>query len=244
MAERKRRLLARIRRAPARPAALDTAVFVFPLLLVYQLGIVSGGAGRNGADFLTTFLIELCARNLGNYLLLLTGLLLGYGVLLASLRRSGRFHPKSFLHLLGESSLYALCMGSLILLVIRNLLWFVPGLLAGAEVARGPVEILVISAGAGLHEEFIFRAGLMGGLGFALQKRMGRGLAWGIALLASSLVFAGVHHLGPSGEDFTAVAFLYRTLAGAYFGVIYQLRGFAVAAWTHALYDVFVLTFG
>lgn len=244
MAERKRRLLARIGRAPARPAALDTAVFVFPLLLVYQLGIVSGGAGRNGADFLTTFLIELCARDLGNYLLLLTGLLLGYGLLLASLRRSGRFHPKSFLQLLGESSLYALCMGSLILLVIRNLLWFVPGLSAGAEVARGPVEILVISAGAGLHEEFIFRAGLMGGLGFALQRRMGRGLAWGIALLASSLVFAGVHHLGPSGEDFTAVAFLYRTLAGAYFGVIYQLRGFAVAAWTHALYDIFVLTFG
>ena len=168
----------------------------------------------------------------------------GYGALLASLRRSGRFHPKSFLPLLGESSLYALCMGSLILLVIRNLLWFVPGLALGDEVARGPVEILVISAGAGLHEEFIFRAGLMGGLAFALQKRMGSGRAWGLALLASSLVFAGVHHVGPSGEEFTAAAFVYRTLAGAYFGVIYQLRGFATAAWTHALYDVFVLTFG
>ena len=81
MAERKRALLARIGRSTARPAALDTAVFVFPLFLIYQLGIASGGAGRNGADFLTAFLIELSARDPGKYLLLLAALLLAYGVL-------------------------------------------------------------------------------------------------------------------------------------------------------------------
>jgi membrane protease YdiL (CAAX protease family) len=244
MAERRRGLVARIGRARARPAALDTAVFVFPLFLIYQLGIVSGGAGRNGADFVTAFLIELSARDLANYLWLLAALLLGYAMLLGSLRRKGRFQPNSFLPLLAESSVYALCMGSLILLVMRNALWFVPGLAAGVEVVRGPIDILVISAGAGLHEEFIFRAGLMGGLAFALQGRLGRASAWGVALLVSSLAFAAVHHLGPVGEEFTTGAFVYRTLAGAYFGVIYQWRGFAVAAWTHALYDVFVLTFG
>ena len=62
-------------------------------------------------------------------------------------------------------------------------------------------------------------------------------------MVASSLIFAAVHHLGVAGEEFTLSAFVYRTLAGAYFGVVYQLRGFAVAAWTHCLYDLYVLSF-
>jgi membrane protease YdiL (CAAX protease family) len=137
-------------------------------------------------------------------------------------------------------------MGGAILIVIRYVFWFMPGVSAGFDpgVDRGLVEVLVISAGAGLHEEFIFRAGLMGGLGFLLEQLSGRRkLAWAVALVVSSLIFAWVHHLGPVGEDFTSVAFLYRTLAGMYFGVVFQLRGFAVAAWTHAIYDFFVLSF-
>jgi membrane protease YdiL (CAAX protease family) len=186
--------------------------------------------------------MRLVEYDLGSYLLLLGALLLGYAGLLGALRRSGRFHPRSFMPLLVESGLYAVCMGSIILLVIRYVLWFVPGLAVEALPDRGPLEILVIAAGAGLHEEFIFRAGLMGGLALLLEQRMGRRAAWTLALVVSSLVFSGVHHLGPSGEDFTGVAFVYRTLAGAYFGVIYQLRGFAVAAWTHSLYDLYVLS--
>jgi hypothetical protein len=223
------------------PVPLDTALFVFPLFLVYQVGIVSGV--RNGADLVTSLLIEIAQHDVGNYLLLFAVLLVGYVGGLAALRRSGRFHPRSFLPLLLESSFYALCMGSLILLVIQNVLWFVPGLAAGGLEARGPIEILVISAGAGLHEELLFRVGLMGGMAWLLEQRLGRGAAWGVALVASSLVFSAVHHIGAGGEPFTMAAFVYRTLAGAYFGVIYQLRGFAVAAWTHCLYDLYVLTF-
>lgn len=245
MTRKRSGLAKRIGRAlPAPPAALDTAVFVFPLFLVYQVGIVSGV--RNGADVFTSLLMQLVDYDLGNYLLLFAALLFGYAGLLAALRRSGRFQPKRFLPLLTESGLYALCMGSLILLVIRYVLWFVPGLGPGLAVEtlpdRAPLEILVISAGAGLHEEFVFRAGLMAGLALLLEQRIARRAAWTVALVVSSLVFAGVHHLGPAGEEFTVVAFVYRMLAGAYFGVIYQLRGFAVAAWTHSLYDLYVLT--
>ena len=111
---------------PESPAPLDTAVLVFPLFLVYQLGIVSGV--RNSADVVTGMLMELVEHDLGSYLLLFAALLLGYAGLLAVLRRSGRFNPKSFLPLIAESGLYALCMGSIILLVIRHVLWFVPGL--------------------------------------------------------------------------------------------------------------------
>ena len=239
---RLRSLPARAKKAlPAPPAALDTALFVFPLFLVYQVGIVSGV--RNGADFVTELLIAVVEYDVGNYLLLFVALLGGYAALLLGLRRSGRFHPKAFLPLLLESGFYALCMGSVILLVIRYVLWFVPGLAAGGLPDRGPFEILVISAGAGLHEELLFRAGLMGGLVWLFEQGASRAAGWTMALAISSLVFAAVHHVGAAGEPFTVAAFVYRTLAGCYFGVIYQLRGFAVAAWTHCLYDLYVLSF-
>ena len=102
--------------------------------------------------------------------------------------------------------------------------------------------MVVISAGAGLHEELIFRVIGMGGLGFLLAGITGPRRAWIFALVLSSLIFSLAHHLGPAGEVFTFAAFVYRALAGVFFALVYQLRGFAVAAWTHALYDVYVLS--
>ena len=102
--------------------------------------------------------------------------------------------------------------------------------------------MLVISAGAGFHEELIFRLILMGGLAWLLTGVTGQRRAWLIALVVSSLAFSIAHHIGPAGEAFTFGAFVYRALAGAFFAVVYQVRGFAVAVWTHALYDVYVLS--
>jgi membrane protease YdiL (CAAX protease family) len=142
--------------------------------------------------------------------------------------------------MLVESTVYALMMGSVILFVMSRFAGFLPGL-AMAE-ARNPLDILVISAGAGFHEELIFRVILMGGLGWLLAGITGKKRAWIAALIVSSLVFSLAHHIGPAGESFTFVAFVYRTLAGVFFAAIYHVRGFAVAAWTHALYDVYVLS--
>jgi membrane protease YdiL (CAAX protease family) len=100
----------------------------------------------------------------------------------------------------------------------------------------------VISAGAGFHEELIFRVIVMGGLAWLLTGLTGPGRAWIVALVLSSLVFSLAHHVGPVGEPFTFAAFVYRTLAGVFFALVYHVRGFAVAAWTHALYDVYVLS--
>ena len=116
--------------------------------------------------------------------------------------------------------------------------------LAGLAVHAPPslADIAVISAGAGLHEELIFRVLGMGGIGFLLYGITGRRRAWLAALILSSLIFSLAHHVGPAGEAFTYAAFVYRTLAGVFFALVYQFRGFAVAAWTHALYDVYVFS--
>jgi membrane protease YdiL (CAAX protease family) len=100
----------------------------------------------------------------------------------------------------------------------------------------------VISAGAGLHEELIFRLIGISGLSWLLAGAMGEKQAWVMALLISSLTFSLAHHLGPNGEAFEFAAFSYRALAGVMFALIYQVRGFAVAVWTHTIYDVYVLS--
>jgi len=217
---------------------LGSAILVFPLLLVYQLGIVSG-RGQNGVDFITRALIGVARRDLGNYLVILAGMLVAYAAVVVLLRRRGTFRPGDFLPMLTESSVYALVMGSLIMFVINQFASLVPGLSIGET---GPLDVLVISAGAGFHEELVFRLLLMGGLGWLLSGIMSPRRAWIAALVVSSLLFSIAHHIGPAGEAFTFAAFVYRALAGAFFALIYQLRGFAVAAWTHALYDVYVLS--
>lgn len=220
---------------------LNSAILAFPLLLVYQVGILSG-RGQNGVDFITRGLIELGRRDLGNYLAIMGGMLAVYAAVVALLRKRGTFSPRVFVPMIAEATFYALAMGSLIMLVIGQFAKVVPGLAIGVQ---NPLDIVVISAGAGFHEELIFRLGLMGGLGWLLTGLTGerrQWVAWALAVAVSSLLFSLAHHIGPSGEDFSFMAFVYRALAGVFFALVYHLRGFAVAAWTHALYDVYVLT--
>lgn len=225
---------------------LTSAILVFPLFLVYQAGILLS-RGVNGVDFVTASLVELADRDLGNYLVVLSGMLVAYAAVLMLLRRTESFDPKAFVPVLLESTFYALSMGSIILFVMHNFVELVPGLTTSgplsAAMAKGLdlLDVLVISAGAGLHEELIFRLLGVGGLSWLLAGVMGEKQAWVVALLVSALTFSLAHHVGPHGEPFTFAAFVYRMLAGVFFGLVYQVRGFAVAAWTHAIYDVYVL---
>jgi hypothetical protein len=248
------------RSRPTRPATMGTlgnhlagrvdpltsAILVFPLFLIYQLGILLS-RGLNGVDFVTASFVQLCERDLGNYLIMLSGLLVGYAAILILLRQRESFDPKAFVPVLAESAFYALTMGSIILFVMHRFVELVPGLATGqlaAALSSGLnfLDIVVISAGAGLHEELIFRLLGIGGLSWLLAGAMGEKQAWVMALLISSLTFSLAHHLGPSGEAFEFAAFCYRALAGVMFALIYQVRGFAVAVWTHAIYDVYVLS--
>ncbi|EDM76614.1 CAAX amino terminal protease family protein [Plesiocystis pacifica SIR-1] len=225
---------------------LTSAILIFPLFIIYQLGILLS-RGLNGVDFVTASLVELADRDLANYLVVLSGMLLAYAAILVLLRRTESFDPKAFVPVLAESTFYALTMGSIILFVMHRFTELVPGLSAGGELSAALasgldfLDVIVISAGAGLHEELIFRLIGVGGLSWLLAGMVNRGQALVIAVVVSSLVFSLAHHIGPSGEAFTFAAFVYRTLAGVFFALIYQVRGLAVAVWTHAIYDIYVL---
>ena len=56
-----------------------------------------------------------------------------------------------------------------------------------------------------------------------------------------ALLFSLAHYVGPGGDTFAIHSFLFRFLAGALFGIIFLGRGLAVAVYTHAIYDIYVL---
>jgi hypothetical protein len=221
---------------------LTSLVLVFPLFLVYQVGVLFTLPMLNGADFLTVFLF----RNLG----LSTSAYLGYTALVAVafaigvlvLRKRQQFDPGIAWRVLIESSIYALTMGSLIVFVMTRIFGISPRL-AGGVAAQGFGARIVMSLGAGVYEETVFRLGLMAGLTALLERGVGlrRWVAGLLGLLVSSALFSAMHHIPPYGDPFTIGVFTFRLLAGACFGLLFWSRGFAIAVYTHALYDLYVL---
>jgi hypothetical protein len=61
------------------------------------------------------------------------------------------------------------------------------------------------------------------------------------AVLVGATIFSAFHYVGAYGDVFTVQSFVFRLIAGIFFSALYLLRGFGIDAWTHALYDVFLI---
>ncbi len=106
------------------------------------------------------------------------------------------------------------------------------------------LQKLALSLGAGLYEEFFFRVVLVSLFSYLLQKIVKKkNTSIFISIILSAMLFSAVHYIGSLGDFFTLNSFLFRFIFGLILNIIYVTRGFGVAAWTHALYDVLVITF-
>jgi membrane protease YdiL (CAAX protease family) len=221
-------------------------LFSLPLLAVYEIGAFMRRSDSNAAAAILKTPISWLQRHpvqvFGADLLLLINSLLIVGIIAAVIqaRRIGALRIENFAGMLGESVLYALLLGPLALAPITgriNIGGFSPQW-------AGLMDGIFLSAGAGFYEELFFRAILLGSIYYVARR--GAGLkpfvAGIIALVASGGIFSTAHFLNP-GEDPDLGAFLYRLTAGMLLGLIYLSRGLGIAAWTHALYDVYVLCF-
>ena len=218
-------------------------VLVIPLLLVYQAGLfLFQGKTANGAD-----LVLILMNTLGldaTALLWFNGALIVGGVIaVAALKRKRGFNPKIALPVALESLVYALLLGTVITWILR----WLPGFesLAASEDHGGVLARLCISFGAGVNEEFVFRLGMFAGGGALLARAMRSAehkrqiVPYLIACAVSSVLFSLAHYMGTEG--FEVYSFVYRFLAGVLFCALFWTRGFAVAVYTHAIYDVLVL---
>jgi len=222
---------------------LTSLVLVFPLFLIYQVGVLFTLPVLNGADFLTVFLFHNLGLSTGAYLAYTVAVAVAFAVGVLLLRRKQKFNPRLVVPVLIESAIYALTMGSLIVFVMTRVLHVSPRLAGGVIASQGFGTRFVMSLGAGVWEETIFRLGIMTGVAVLLEKVLGfsRWVAVALALLASSILFSAMHHIPPYGDPLHLGVFVFRVLAGCFFGMVYWFRGFAIAVYTHALYDIYVL---
>jgi membrane protease YdiL (CAAX protease family) len=221
---------------------LTSLVLVFPLFLVYQVGVLFTLPMLNGADFLTVFLFRNLGLSTQAYLAYTAAVAVAFAVGVLVLRRRQQFQAALVWRVFIESAIYALTMGSLIVFVMTRVFGISPRL-AGGIAGQSFGTRVVMSLGAGVYEETVFRLGIMAGLAALLERGVGvrRWLAALIALVVSSILFSAMHHIPPYGDPFTIGVFTFRVLAGACFALLFWFRGFAVAVYTHALYDLYVL---
>jgi hypothetical protein len=228
-------------------------LFALPLLLLYEVlaftlsrGEVTGV--RNGADVLLKNLFILLGGRTG--LTVFAALVVGGGaaLALADCRRAGKIEPRYFAGMLLEAVVYALSFGmvagTLTVLLIPGmaLVGRFPAAAAGSLAEFSLATQLMISLGAGIYEELLFRVMLVGGLAWMAGTllHLSRTTAGVFAVVLGALIFSAFHYIGPYGEPLDLGSFTFRTVAGVLFSGLYLLRGFGITAWTHALYDVFL----
>ena len=198
-------------------------VLIFPLLLAYEIGVLF--AGRvNGADVITRAVYGALGRT--TYLLVYATIAVGFLLWIRRGKRWATLRLEIAAPVILEAAIYALTLGALLSLVVDRLL----GLgLSGGE--------LVSALGAGVHEELVFRLGLLCGLVVVFRETK---VGVVLAIAISSVVFSLAHHVGPYGEPFTVHAFVYRCFAGGAFALIFWFRSLAHAVYAHVFYDLLV----
>jgi hypothetical protein len=233
----------RISRAPR-----YSLLLVLPLVLAYELlaATLPGGAGgvRNGADAILRGAMFSLAGPYGPPALGLVVVLICAWLFFRDLRSSGGdLKPRVLLVMGLEAAILASLLGLLVAAVTVQILhpFQVLALQAGGELTVP--ERLMVSLGAGVYEELLFRVILVSVLTFAAREVLGwRGARAAIpAVLISAVVFSLFHYVGSHGDVFTVPSFMFRLVAGVFFSALYVLRGFGITAWTHALYDVYLL---
>ena len=222
-------------------SAFYSLLFTIPLIFGYEAMMFSLNHSdimgmRNGADVL--FRQFFSVFNIYGFYLV------GFIVLLALIiafyfhsrsKPSGKFDKRFFLLMLLESCLYAM----LLFIIVDKVGNFT--LQAGPKAAGK--HLIALALGAGVYDEFIFRVVLISGSVFFLKNILSlpAGLAVVIAVIFSSFIFSWFHYLGPFGDTFDPRSFIIRFLAGIFLAVIYALRGFGIAAYSHTLYDLIVI---
>jgi len=225
--------------------------FALPLLILYEalaaaLSRFAGEQMRNGADVMLRSVFVAVAGRRGPLLFVLCVIAVSIWLIARDLRRGGKLEPRLFLWMMGEAIAIALVFGLVIGTVTARLLHPLAPLAIGVgQPQMGVGARLMLSLGAGLYEELLFRVLLVSGL-LLLARRV---LHWGptlantFAVVVGALVFSAFHYVGAYGDPFRVDSFVFRTIAGVAFSALYVFRGFGITAWTHALYDVIVLVF-
>ena len=214
-------------------------IITLPMFLVYELGLfLMRGTEfsyiKNGADVF----IEEAISTLGFDIFYLSSslFLLVFFVIAYYQKKnyqSFTIHKSYLAIMLLESFIYA----SLLLIFLGNMGLYL------MDISVENIQFnLILSLGAGIYEELIFRVFFLFIFYRLIQfifKSMSHFSTQFFALFISSILFSLFHFMG--SESFSQDAFTIRFIAGILLGLLYINRGFGITAITHSFYDIFVI---
>jgi hypothetical protein len=224
-------------------------LFALPLLLGYEfLAAALARPGkpelRNGADAILRAAFTAIAGRRGSIVFIAVIVIVGMALVVRDLRKTkDRLRPGIFAGMLGESIVLAGVFGIVVGVTTAKLLGSLHSLSMGPIDQTSWATRLMLSLGAGLYEELFFRVLLVTGIAAGARIILGLGpRASGlIAAVSGAVIFSAFHYIGPYGDRLELQSFVFRALSGLAFSGLYLLRGFGITAWTHALYDAFLL---
>ena len=220
---------------------LYSFLFTIPLFFIYELGIFFTSSSemvsmRNGADALMRQV--LIALGINGFYWIGIIFFLGFIIIFIYQRKYWsdiEIHGDFLLIMMVESLIWSTVLFYFmsnvnILLIINN--------------SSILIQQVTLAVGAGIYEEFLFRVllitciGNMLGFIFQWSNRINN---W-VAMIIAAGIFSSFHFIGDFGDYFSFNIFMVRFFAGIVLGVLYFFRGFGITAWTHAIYDLIVLT--
>ncbi len=225
---------------------LEILGFLLPLVVAFEIALVvfpeDSSVARLAAHNWVARIFQFLGELLGGMAigLAIPGLLMIVALLAWQVmsRRPWRIHLPTLSIMAAESSVLAIPLFLLGVVLTGEITSQLVQVAADASiptpVAASLPERIFMSIGAGLYEELVFRWILIATVHAILADgfKVGSGRASVIAAAISSVLFMLAHQ--PS-MDGSAVFFL---LGGAWFALLYLVRGFGIAAGTHVAYDV------
>ncbi len=226
-------------------------LITLPFLVLYEVGIFFVNAGStSGVRISADVFIKQIFSSIGlNGTFAFGALVVIVGVIVLNQERKEGIviKPKYLGYMFLESLAYGILLGFLVGSFVSDIF--------GASVASTTLQMpgqpggsifsgLVLSLGAGVYEELIFRLILVSLLFALLFWIKSSGLVrYSIAAIIGALIFSGVHYIGFYGDPFELGSFTFRFLMGLALNGLMLLRGFGIAVAAHALYDVYVTLF-
>src|SRR5712671_1156772 len=197
-------------------------LFALPLLIIYQLLALlvppgPGGVGvRNGADVLLESVFIWLAGVWGPRLFILCLIGIGAWLIARDVRTNRRNLSPA---VLGGMLLESVCLSLIFGVVVGGLTAALLGAppppmsIGGGVQQLGRWTLLMLSIGAGIYEELLFRVVLVGLIAWSAKKLLGlRPLVAGTAAtILGALIFSAFHYIGPYGDRWDIYSFVFRT---------------------------------
>lgn len=216
----------------------NSFIFILPLLVMYEVGIAFYGSHiKNSADVMVKTPFAFFGRN--GSLIFNMAVIAIFFFAVFRLEKEHKLRFRIYIPMFLESLIYAALLGPVVGRAVGYLTHHFLAVPMGTDTGMQ----IVLSVGAGVYEEIVFRMILLTVLNLLLIRTFGLNRVTGtvLSITIGSALFSGIHYVGSLSDTFTSASFIFRLIAGVTLSTIFMIRGLGIAVYTHAIYDVMLV---